>query len=305
MKTTKMVQILSGVAMLLTGLLIFVALLFFALLPEGSFDLFGRTWRDVWVSDSVLLWMFTTVFPISFVEGGLFWIRESRAMGSVAGDYPRSNGWSQVGRAQAILDLVGGVCAVFFLLALIGLALVALLSLVVSAPVSLPGSALGLVAASVLYLIVRFPAALIWREVSGQVGTLARKGLATYRLVDGGVEIDLGTRKGRSREPARVRLRFDELEEIRRFTFVEAQTFLKYTVGPNVELFARQTQDLYRYYRGEIPRPRVYTLTAANSVGTNVLLRGGDLFYLLSFEADDVSDLIEAFETHKKGRLSG
>jgi hypothetical protein len=143
---------------------------------------------------------------------------------------------------------------------------------------------------------------LVWRQVGGKVGKLARKGQARYTLVEGGVEIDLGAAKPGG-EPARFRVGFDELDEVRSFSYLEAQAFLEDVVGPNVKLAARQTRDLYRYYRGEISRPTVYALNGANSIGMNVLLRGPELFYLLGFDADDASDLVHVFERHKAARM--
>jgi hypothetical protein len=248
--------------------------------------------------ERTLAWMLVFVMPIVLLESGMLWIRRASAMGDVKGTYPRSDIWSKLGRVNLLVALVGSAIGVVTLLLVIAVGIMALFSLLISNPVSVSPSFLGGAGVGVAYVVLRIPLGLIWRVMGGKVGRLARKGQARYALVKGGLEIDLGAPKPGGR-PAKFCIDFDELDEVRRFSYLEAKAFMEDTVGPNVKLAARQTRDLYRYYRDEIPRPTVYTLTGTNSVGTNVLLRGPELFYLLSFDADDVSDLLHAFEQHK------
>lgn len=55
--------------------------------------------------------------------------------------------------------------------------------------------------------------------------------------------------------------------------------------------------------RGEIERPSVYTVTGLNSAGKIILLRGPELFYLVSFDHDSVDDLLAAFDAYREWHL--
>jgi hypothetical protein len=129
-----------------------------------------------------------------------------------------------------------------------------------------------------------------------------RRGLATYELLDGGVMIDphipppIGGKQ--YRRDYKFEVPFVELDEIHEFSsYPEAQTFMEYSVGPNLNLSVRQTKDMARFVKGEIARPRVYV--QRTSIGKIVLLRGPELFYMLGFDTDDVSDLLQAFQQFK------
>ncbi len=101
-------------------------------------------------------------------------------------------------------------------------------------------------------------------------------------------------------DPPPVFIGFDETEQLEVFTYTEADAFLKYKVGPVLELGVRQTRDFMRYVKGEIPRPSVYAFGGAGSNGDRrVLIRGPELFYMVTFDTDDVSDLIEAYHSYK------
>lgn len=300
MQNIKRLEILKGINLLLLSVLIYLALLFFGCLPEGNFEFLGRTWNVVQKSDSRWLWMSAIIIPILFFEGGLLTIRRGRVISNVDGTYPKSKLWSGFVRFRLSLSLLFSRISI---LVQVGLALFAvkiLLDLSRQTPDTLPEIVENYFLIAGAYCVLRMPLAFIFRKMSKPFGKLARKGLTKYNVVRGGVEIDLGVRMPKSGKPARFKINFSELKEVRSMTYIEAEKFLQYTVGSNLKLSARQTSDLYKYYREEIPRPRVYTLAAPNTVGITVLLRGGDLFYLFCFDTDDASDLINAFESYRK-----
>ena len=127
--------------------------------------------------------------------------------------------------------------------------------------------------------------------------------LPFYSLDPEGILVDFRVRTiGRTPEGAPrkwlAKIGYDELDEVRVFnSFQEANMFME-GVGPDIRLAIRQTADLYRYARGEIPRPSFYG--RFGSIGTTILLRGRNLFYIVSFENKDASDLVHAFKEFKK-----
>lgn len=290
----------KGIAMVLFGLFLMLALVFFAWLPEEEFELYGKTWKGIHVSGSIGIWLFVMLLPIFFLEGGLLWIRRSRTIGNIEDAYPQSIPWSKAANFQLFMDIFGTTLTILLLVALLGIALNTLYQIGFIYTFQPTRTVKALFAVMVLYPFAHFPIAFIGKNLENRLTELTSSELAHFRLVKGGIEIDLGVIKPKTGKPARFRLGFNELQEIRAFTFVEAQAFLKYKVGPDVNLAIRQSKDLCQYYRDEIPRPRVYTLSVANSVGTNILIRGGELFYMLGFTNEDANRLIQTFENSRK-----
>jgi hypothetical protein len=81
---------------------------------------------------------------------------------------------------------------------------------------------------------------------------------------------------------------FDDIDELRVFTYIEAASFTN--LGPN-------ENDVSDVLRGRILRPT--RLHLVHSLGTTLLIRGRDLFYLLTVEREGVYDVIEAYAAAK------
>lgn len=122
--------------------------------------------------------------------------------------------------------------------------------------------------------------------------------LPTYQLTEDGVTIKLFTMANKKHpNPKPVHIRFDEVDDLQVLTYTEAEALLKYNIGPDLQLSVRQVKDTAAYLKGEIPRPSVYTFGDAKS--DCVLIRGPALFYMIAFDTDNVSDLIEAYRSFK------
>jgi len=137
--------------------------------------------------------------------------------------------------------------------------------------------------------------------LTARLSGLLLKQLPTYSLEPDGIMIDFRVKT--LGPPARrswiAKICFEELDQVRVFnSFQEANMFMRNSVGPDLKLVLKQTTGLYHYARGEIARPSVYS--RFGSLGTTILLRGKDLFYMISFENKDASDLVRAFEEFKK-----
>ena len=296
MKITKIAQILSGAALLMIGLSCGLAV-FLALLPsEGLFDLLRMDSTEK-TNVAFALMQLALILPIFFMEYGIFWIRKSRRMGDTQGRYPMSNIWTRIARVLLIIGLV-------FSLAIILGALLLIAAEVLLFGIALIGDSASLVRPLLIagvilavYAVFRISLWILWRVAGSKLADQISLGLAKYKLIDGGVEIDLNFAVQIGRPgPSRFCVRFDELEEVRRLTYAEAVTYMSFTVGPNIELGLREMRELYEWRTGRIPRPTAYIANAMSILGKKVLLRGPGLFFLVSFFAEDVGDLIDAFQ---------
>ena len=125
-----------------------------------------------------------------------------------------------------------------------------------------------------------------------------RKGLPTYRLSEDGVTINLFPDAGKKfPELQPIHIRFEEIDELQVMTYTESEAFLKYNIGPDFQLSKRQIEDTAAYLKGKIQRPSVYTYGGAKN--DCVLIRGPELFYMISFDTDNVSDLTQAYQSFK------
>jgi hypothetical protein len=100
-----------------------------------------------------------------------------------------------------------------------------------------------------------------------------------------------------------VRLGFDELDEVRELSDVEAQDLLKYRMGPDLTVAAAAAKDLIRWVEGQIPRPATFVRNALRPGGRTLLLRGPQVLYLVAIAEGDHTDLLNAFEAYKRRTL--
>ncbi len=99
-------------------------------------------------------------------------------------------------------------------------------------------------------------------------------------------------------EPCIVKIGFDELDEIRAFSYVEAQSYVQYEIGLDFQLALKQGKDMYHYLNGELERPSVYGHWG--SLGTTLLLRGPNLCYLISVSNANMNELLAAFNAYRQ-----
>ncbi len=148
------------------------------------------------------------------------------------------------------------------------------------------------------YLILRIPFLMLLKKVTGGIAPGR-----PFRLeADGLVFPNLMRVMGGSKNPRwDVRIGFDDLEEIRDLSDMEAGAFLQYQIGPNLTLGAAAAVDQYRYFSKQIPRPRFYAVNALRPNGRTLYLRGPELFYLIAVDGDP-RELLAAFEKHRSER---
>lgn len=278
----KILQLFSFTVILLAFLLVASALALLPLLPITKIEA-GP-------------WIFGTIAFFAALAIDLFWAQYKKVLqirrealkyepegivGTLASWYKFFALWRH-GPALVISALV---FAIFLFLLLRG---------VVQQPLVLRDEFFAVIGGYLVYFLIR-P---LLRKTADKFSQATAKNLPSYTLEPDGLVIDLKAKAiGKGSAPL-MRIPFKDLEEIRVFASMqEAETFLQYSVGPDVRIMLQQMTDLFQFLRGAIPRPRAYLLLASN--GIPVFLRGRDLFYLVSFQNPDVSDLLHAFEASK------
>lgn|GEM_PF-1388115 len=299
---SKFLQVFAGASILWVGILFLVLTLAITLIPDqGQSHLFGGTGTfNNFLPTSTSACVFIAVFLIVYIECALWWTRQSLRIEEAKLEYTDKSLWTHI---AVFFQHAGIAYAVFLVLILLGLTYLfgyITFDLLKANPLSFSSSFFIMAGIYLVYAIARNQVRSAVKK-SGVTKKLSTD-LPTYTLTDKGLTIDLKMKNLKDPSKNLVKIGFNELDEIKAFTFVEAQTFLKYEVGPNVEIVIRQAKDLHDYVKGKIEKPSVYAFTAIQSVGKIVLLKGPDLFYFLAFDTEDVHDLIAAFNSFKPSR---
>ena len=294
MKLTKIAVVLGGVTSLLIGISGCLGLLLALPLSDLIFSTIGADVFGQWSAGFAIASTFVLV-PILFLELGIYWVRNGRRMGDTEGGYPTGNIWTWIARILLVIGVAVSTVILLALLAIVGLEFTIMGVVLSQDPASLIRPLTIMTFIMAMYAGFRVVLWIFWRAVGKDVSRGYSLGLPKYRLIDGGVEIDLNyfMQLGK-RGPSRFTVRFDELEEVRSLTYAEARTYMEYTVGPNVELVAREVREVYQWRTGRIPRPTAHYSTAENPFGQKVVLRGPNVFYLFSFHTDPAG-LLDAF----------
>ncbi|MGI6113296.1 MAG: hypothetical protein ACOYEJ_04145 [Mahellales bacterium] len=241
------------------------------------------------IADAILY----ILLPIPFIltlEGGVWRWREGLEMRKEALEYKPHNIWSVFATFKQFKDIINAVIFLGVFIVLI----ILLIHELWHFPKVISISFVLYMATVVVYLLTRKKFGKGWKAAAKKF----RKGLPTYQLTEDGVAIKLFTMASKKHpDPPPVHIDFAEVDDLQLFTYTEAEAFLKYNIGPDLQLGTRQIKETVAYLKGEIPRPSVYTFGGAKS--DCVLIRGPELFYMIAFDADDVSDLIQAYHAFK------
>ncbi len=249
-------------------------------------------------------WLVAPLIGLFMLEGGFYSLRLARQIREEKLSHePGPDGIAQAAKGLAYVErwrmLIKGL---FFLLLPILMAAALLVILAYNWTHGQPGLSrifyfeFGVV---LVYLIIRIPFLMVLKKVTGRIAPGR-----PFRLEGNGLVFPNMMRvMGGSRNPRwDVRIEFDDLEEIRDLSDMEAGAFLQYQIGPNLTLGTAAVADQYRYFRQQIPRPRFYAFNALRPNGRTLLLRGPDLFYLVAVDGD-TAELVAAFEKHRSEKL--
>lgn len=299
----KMNQVMSAIGLLMIGAIAALFTVWLALLPARggtiSSPLLGvYEFNTLTLKSSIcniLLWLFMPLPAVFAFEGGLWRFTQGVKMRKQALCYKPKTIWSRLGEFESLGAIL--YTAIFMLLFILLLAL-ALHELWYS-PKVFSYRILIYFSATAGYLLLRKKLSAALKAVVEKF----KKGMPTYTLTEDGVIIKLVTMMNKKYpDPPTVYIGFNEIDDLQIFTLAEAEAFLKYNIGPDFQLGIRQTQDYAAYIKGSISRPSVYAFGGAQE--NCVLIRGHELFYLITFENDDVSDLVHAYQTFKSSQTS-
>lgn len=216
--------------------------------------------------------------------------------GAVVAAPPRSP-WARLGRLGAYLGLP---VLLVMLLGVIGLLILVSVGLADQLRTHGPNLPLRFNLVVLVYLVyatARRQLVAIFGAVVAPLRERVRSLTPTYEVRDQSILLDL--KRKRRGQPAMVQINFDELDELRVLSRAEAGLFMTHQVGPDPGLAVRGTSDLVQYFSGAIERPSVYRDTAHGTFPV-LLLRGAELFYLISIANADPQAVEQAFEVHKQ-----
>ncbi len=311
MRLIKFTQVATAMCVILVMLIMFQGSLFIPLaIGPGTLAAGGRE-RSMAPNEQVA---FTTIFTVALIFGGEVarnWV--SQAFKMDAGKLPSSpnTGMRGLGRVWLVRQLIG--LPLLFLLTLGANAFLCygLVRNISGREGRLPWPFWMVVGIYVVYFLIRRPLA---RALKGATkpgtrgGKLVASVTPTFTLEGNVIVLDLKRKRARpgeqrgfisvGSEPCIVRIAFDELDEVRAMSYVEAQSYVQYEIGPDVQLALKNTTELYRYIAGQVERPTYYGHWGA--VGTTLALRGPALFYLVSVANENVDELLAAFSTYKQ-----
>lgn len=300
-KKPKVNEIMVGLWILALGVLVLVFTVALALVPPGGgkghssllgvYHINSLTLKSPLAN--ALLWLCMPLPAIFSIEAGLWRLRHGLKIREDRLEHQPKTFWSKLGVFSSFYDIFNTGAGTLFILLLFAGVVYELAHW----PRALSLSTFLFASTILIYIVTRKQ----WAKREASFSKTLRKGMPTYTLTEDGVTIKLVTMWNKKQpDPPPVHIRFDEIEQLEVFTYAEADAFLKYKVGPDLGLGARQTRDFMRYVKGEILRPSVYAFGGAGSTThKRVLFRGPELFYMLTFDTDDMSDLIEAYHSYK------
>jgi len=288
----RLAQVMGSVALMLAGVTFAVFTLLVTLFPADHAK----------VAKDASTWIFASLFFIVFIECSLLALKRSLAIRGSQLKSSDESVWALLGRFFQYQDMAASVVMSVIFLAILGGVTYVIVRWAASNQLQTSTPFFLQLSIYAVYLIVRYPLMNVLRPLGASLKKQAAKNLPTYQLTQDGVAIDLSIRAiGNASRRFVVKIGFAELDEVKAFTFAEAQTYERYEIGPNIELLARQTKDLYQYMKGAIPRPTVYGLNMRSSSGTTILLRGPEIFYFITVNSPDGRDLLRAYRAFKQG----
>lgn len=247
------------------------------------------------VNDSVGVALFIAIFTTIFVEGSLLYIRKYLTIDtdkilsvSIQNDF-----FSRIAHKLAFAKR-------FWILPLLILFL-SLFAIFFFIQVFLKNSVLSFQPSSQLYLtIVFFIVYILFLrkhvfKLIHKYYFLYNKSLPYYSLEKDGIIIDLVV-KGRlpnKDDSIKVKILFNELTEVKELTIWEAGALMDYQIGPNITLAYEMAKGLKDCLSNKIARPP-YFIWLGQSLNY-LLLKGSNIFYVISVRNKDNLELFNAF----------
>lgn len=278
----------TGLAIATFGVFLWLAIFYLTLLDDSPCSIL-----------EIILWLAAGILALGLIETGLFWINKSRAMRS--NHVQSSNDANRLSKTaghialwRAYVNLISYPLFVLFLSGILYL----LVASNAGKPLTLCALSYSQLILMSFYIFIRKRLVPAIHPLLQRINQLADRQLPGYELKNQQIILDLKVKNIHQPENrSLITINFDELEEIKILSYLEAKTLLKYQIGPDMLLAAQSVKDMYQYLKNEIPKPRCYS--KISSTGSILLLKGPELFYLLSISNLDHQALLKAFKQAK------
>ncbi|MDA8226824.1 MAG: hypothetical protein M0T74_03815 [Desulfitobacterium hafniense] len=302
----KVNEVMIGIGLLMMSVLVFIFTLSLALIPPKGGTAISPLLGEYHINSlsmespiaNALLWLFIPMISLITYKAGMWRLRDGIKIRQSALNYKPQTVWSKIATFMQFKDILNTGLFMLLFLAL----LVLCLHEFWYSPKAITPNIFFFTSGFLIYILSRK----ILDRNFASFTKKALRGMPTYTLTEDGLTIKLVTMWNKKHpDPPPVHIFFDEIEDLQVLTFVEADAFLKYNIGPDLNIGMQQAKDFTQYIRGDIRRPSVYAF--GGSGGTNnmrVMIRGPELFYMITFDTDDVSDLVEAYRLNKETRVS-
>lgn len=289
MLTIKKTQIISGIALLSIGLFILFFLLSINLLQNFS----------IFLEHNIITWIFVTIIPLVFIEGGVFWIKQSIKISeeNIEKSDPEMSGI--IPKVASKIAIVDRYCAIVACTTLIFFIFYITYSIYFK-DIDFTLAPNNIFYAQIIFIALYF---LIVRRIFINSGINLKKYYPQYSVRSESVLLNLNIKNlSHPNMKYQVELNFNELDEIKELSYIEAQSLLNYRIGPNLTLKIAAVKDLYNYAKDKTQKMHYFVYFRGSNVKT-LALKGKQIFYLISVNKTNCSDLILAFENYKKHKI--
>ena len=151
---------------------------------------------------------------------------------------------------------------------------------------------LGLLLGYVFYIMVRLPLKYFLSFISSKSAKIFK--LPTYRLINDGVEINFNmVDLSDSSKQYSAFLHFKDIERMQILTYMDALSYYRYQIKPDLRIQAMRNSAMFAKKQPD------YYITQPVGNGINIVIEGKNLFYFMSFQTEDVTDLVEAYKLFK------
>jgi hypothetical protein len=283
---------------LITSFVVVIGGIFFAsIIPLAALD--NTSSKD---SRILIVWMLLAWFVLAFLEGGRRLMRQYLAanLQKLTGNtLPNATHvLSKVARAWAHVERYLSIFKAFIIIpVIIFFWFLFCRDVIPLAKFSFTTQFYAYVAGVISYFLIARPVGI---RVGRKINEFFDQHAARCTVCADGkaVVLDLQIKnmgKGKKQLPP-ITINFFELDVVQELSFREAEAAVS-IIGPDIPLATQQFKDLLAYAKGDISRPLVYIEYAS---GSNLLLKGSEIFYIISPIAEDVQKVLVAFEKYKK-----
>lgn len=250
------------------------------------------------VTTGPIAWLFEVELPIVFMEAGIYWVRESLHIDTnkIESEKVGDSFFARIANAYAVISRFSWIPTTIILFGI----------LAISDVLFVTKSSFGTFNPRFEFFLFLFFYAVyilfLRKHVISRLYKFTKymnRSLPTYTLENDGISLDLKIiNLGDRNKKYVVKIFFKELTEIKELSYIETQALIEYKIGPDLGLVAASAKDQYDYLKNTIPKPRYYIYGPSSGVKT-LLLRGDDIFYLISVGNQDTDKLIAGFHASK------